>query len=214
MVGGLALGSEIKRFARNRMTRIAIVVLMLMPLSYGALYLWAYWDPFGHVNKLPVALVNSDRGTTVSGEPMNVGTQIADSLTDDASLDWHLVDDAEARDGGVAHGKYYFMLELPPDFSAAIASPTTGNPPQGTADRRIQRRQQLHLVEHRPHRDRAGTQRRIDQDLRAGGQPGAVGDHDVGGDGGDQTSSGRSPTTLRRRSPTRHGRKPVGGRPR
>lgn len=38
-----------------------------------------------------------------------------------------LVDDAEARDG-VAHGKYYFMLELPPDFSEAIASPTTGNP--------------------------------------------------------------------------------------
>jgi putative membrane protein len=127
MVGGLALGSEIKRFARNRMTRIAIVVLMLMPLSYGALYLWAYWDPFGHVNKLPVALVNSDRGTEVSGEPMNVGAQIADSLTDDASLDWHLVDDAQARDG-VAHGKYYFMLELPPDFSEAIASPTTGTP--------------------------------------------------------------------------------------
>ncbi|WP_328352971.1 YhgE/Pip domain-containing protein [Mycobacterium sp. NBC_00419] len=127
MVGGLALGSEIKRFARNRMTRIAVVVLMLMPLTYGALYLWAYWDPFGHVNKLPVALVNSDRGTEVSGEPMNVGTEIAGRLTDDASLDWHVVDDAEARDG-VAHGKYYFMLELPPDFSEAIASPTTGNP--------------------------------------------------------------------------------------
>lgn len=127
MVGGLALGSEIKRFARNRMTRIAVVVLMLMPLSYGALYLWAYWDPFGHVNKLPVALVNSDRGTEVSGEQMNVGKEIAERLTDDASLDWHLVDDAEARDG-VAHGKYYFMLELPPDFSEAIASPTTGNP--------------------------------------------------------------------------------------
>ncbi len=127
MVGGLALGSEIKRFARNRMTRIAVVVLMLMPLTYGALYLWAYWDPFGHVNKLPVALVNSDRGTEVSGEPMNVGNEIAGRLTDDASLDWHLVDDAEARDG-VAHGKYYFMLELPPDFSEAIASPTTGNP--------------------------------------------------------------------------------------
>ena len=44
MVGGLALGSEIKRFARNRMTRIAVVVLMLMPLTYGALYLQ---DPAG-----------------------------------------------------------------------------------------------------------------------------------------------------------------------
>lgn len=127
MVGGLALGSEIKRFARNRMTRIAVVILMLMPLTYGALYLWAYWDPFGHVNKLPVALVNSDRGTEVSGQSMNVGAEIAKSLTDDKSLDWHLVDDADARDG-VAHGRYYFMLELPPDFSAAIASPTTGNP--------------------------------------------------------------------------------------
>ena len=127
MLGGLACGSEIKRFARNRMTRIAVVVLMLMPLTYGALYLWAYWDPFGHVNKLPVALVNSDRGTEVSGQHLNVGAEIADGLTSDKSLDWHLVDDAEARDG-VAHGKYYFMLELPADFSAAIASPTTGNP--------------------------------------------------------------------------------------
>lgn len=127
MLGGLAFGSEIKRFARNRMTRIAIVVLMLMPLSYGALYLWAYWDPFGHVDKLPVALVNSDRGAEVSGQRMNVGAEIAGRLADDASLDWHLVDDAEARDG-VAHGKYYFMLELPPDFSEAIASPTTGEP--------------------------------------------------------------------------------------
>ncbi len=104
MVGGLALGSEIKRFARNRMTRIAVVILMLMPLTYGALYLWAYWDPFGHVNKLPVALVNSDRGTEVSGQSVNVGAEIAKSLTDDKSLDWHLVDDADARDGSLTAG--------------------------------------------------------------------------------------------------------------
>ena len=50
MLAGLAFGSELKRFARSRLTRVAIVVLMLLPLVYGALYLWAYWDPFGHVN--------------------------------------------------------------------------------------------------------------------------------------------------------------------
>ena len=129
MLAGLAFGSEIKRFGRSRMTRAAIVVLMLLPLVYGALYLWAYWDPFGHVNKMPVALVNSDRGAVVSGQQINAGSEIAKSLTADRSLDWHVVNPEEARDG-VDHGKYYFMLELPPDFSAAIASPVTGQPRQ------------------------------------------------------------------------------------
>ncbi|MGV9802721.1 YhgE/Pip family protein [Mycobacterium sp. NPDC003449] len=129
-LAGLSWGSEIKRFGRSRMTRVAIVVLMLLPLVYGALYLWAYWDPFGHVNKMPVALVNSDRGAEVSGHQINAGDEIAKSLTADASLDWHVVGtEAEARDG-VDHGEYYFMVELPPDFSEAIASPVTGQPKQ------------------------------------------------------------------------------------
>ncbi|BBZ12174.1 YhgE/Pip domain-containing protein [Mycobacterium branderi] len=129
MLAGLAFGSEIKRFGRSRMTRAAIVVLMLLPLVYGALYLWAYWDPFGHVNKMPVALVNADRGAVVSGQQINAGAEIAKSLTADHSMDWHVVDPQEAR-SGVEHGAYYFMLELPPDFSEAIASPATGQPKQ------------------------------------------------------------------------------------
>jgi putative membrane protein len=127
MLAGLAFGSEIKRFGRSRMTRVAIVVLMLLPLVYGALYLWAYWDPFGHTNKMPVALVNSDRGAVVAGQQFNAGAEIVKSLTADGSLDWHVVNLKDAR-SGVDHGKYYFMLELPPDFSAAIASPVTGQP--------------------------------------------------------------------------------------
>jgi putative membrane protein len=127
MLAGLAFGSEIKRFGRSRMTRVAIVVLMLLPLVYGALYLWAFWDPFGHVNKMPVALVNSDRGAVVFGQQFNAGAEISKSLTADGSLDWHVVSPEEAH-SGVEHGKYYFMVELPPDFSAAIASPVTGQP--------------------------------------------------------------------------------------
>ncbi|OHT84976.1 YhgE/Pip domain-containing protein [Mycobacteroides saopaulense] len=129
MLAGLAFGSEIKRFGRSRMTRAAIVVLMLLPLVYGALYLWAYWDPFGHVNKMPVALVNADKGATVSGQQVNIGEEISKSLTADGSMDWHVLSLDEAR-AGVEHGNYYFMLELPPDFSEAIASPLTGQPKQ------------------------------------------------------------------------------------
>lgn len=129
MFAGLAFGSEIKRFGRSRLTRIAIVVLALLPLVYGALYLWAYWDPFGRVDKMPVALVNADRGAVVSGQQINVGDEIAKSLTADGSLDWHVTTPEEAKEG-VEHGRYYFMLEMPEDFSEAVASPLTGQPKQ------------------------------------------------------------------------------------
>ena len=127
MLAGLAFGSEIKRFGRNRLTRAAIVILMLLPLVYGALYLWAFWNPFGNVNKMPVALVNSDRGAVVSGKQVNAGDEVVKSLIANGSLDWHVVDPEQARHG-VEHGEYYFLLELPPDFSEAIASPQTGQP--------------------------------------------------------------------------------------
>ncbi|KXO99632.1 YhgE/Pip domain-containing protein [Tsukamurella pseudospumae] len=127
MVAGLAFGSEIKRFGRSRLTRAAIVVIMLLPLVYGALYLWAFWDPFGHVNKMPVALVNADKGTEVKGQKINAGAEVEKSLADDKSLDWHIVSPAEAAKG-VKDGTYYFMLELPENFSSAIASPMSGKP--------------------------------------------------------------------------------------
>ncbi|TWS20966.1 YhgE/Pip domain-containing protein [Tsukamurella asaccharolytica] len=127
MAAGLAFGSEIKRFGRSRLTRAAIVVMMLLPLVYGALYLWAFWDPFGNVNKMPVALVNADKGTEVNGQKINAGAEVEKSLADDKSLDWKIVSPAEAQQG-VKDGTYYFMLELPENFSAAIASPMSGKP--------------------------------------------------------------------------------------
>ncbi|MBB1016525.1 hypothetical protein G6012_14615, partial [Dietzia schimae] len=55
MISGLSIGSELKRFGRGRLPRVAIVVLVLMPLLYSALYLAAFWDPFGRTSQLPVA---------------------------------------------------------------------------------------------------------------------------------------------------------------
>ncbi len=60
MLAGMSLGTELKRFSRGLMPRVALVTIVLMPLLYGALYLWAFWDPFSAANKIPVALVNSD----------------------------------------------------------------------------------------------------------------------------------------------------------
>ena len=67
MLAGMSLGTDIKRFSRGALPRIAIVTVILLPLLYGAMYLWAFWNPFNEVNKVPVALVNADRGAVVDG---------------------------------------------------------------------------------------------------------------------------------------------------
>ncbi len=62
---------ELRRFGRGRLPRAALVALLLMPLLYGALYLWSFWDPYGRLDRVPVALVNDDRGPprTAAGSP-------------------------------------------------------------------------------------------------------------------------------------------------
>ncbi|MCF3938128.1 YhgE/Pip domain-containing protein [Gordonia tangerina] len=127
MLAAFSPGSDFKRYYRGRMPRLALAVIILMPLLYGALYLWAFWNPFDAVNKIPVALVNSDRGTTVEGEPLKAGDQVAQGLIDSKQLDLHPVSADDARDG-VEHGKYYFSITLPEDFSEAVASPTGSDP--------------------------------------------------------------------------------------
>ncbi|MGW6861896.1 YhgE/Pip family protein [Streptomyces xanthophaeus] len=121
---------ELKRFGRGKLPRAALVALLLLPLLYGALYLWSFWDPYSRLDKVPVALVNSDRGTTVDGERVDAGGGIAKKLHDSKTFDWREVSAAEAAKG-LEDGKYYLSLTMPADFSEKIASssgedPTTG----------------------------------------------------------------------------------------
>ncbi len=121
---------ELRRFARGSLPRAALVALLLLPLLYGALYLWSFWDPYGRLDKVPVALVNADRGTRVDGERLTAGDTIAEGLRGSKSFDWHETSAAEAR-RGVEKGRYYLSLTIPADFSEKVASssgttPTTG----------------------------------------------------------------------------------------
>lgn len=127
MIAGLHLPNSVRSFKRIQVTRGAIVAIILMPLLYSALYLSAFWDPFGRVSALPVALVNSDTGVVQNGKEIHAGATVVDGLKASDRINWNVVSPQEAKEG-VASGKYYFSLELPPDFSEAVASPSTNNP--------------------------------------------------------------------------------------
>ncbi|MFE9630408.1 YhgE/Pip family protein [Streptomyces sp. NPDC006463] len=121
---------ELKRFGRGKLPRAALVALLLLPLLYGALYLWSFWDPYSRLDKVPVALVNADKGTTVGGERLDAGGAITKKLHDSKTFDWREVSAEEAAKG-LENGTYYLSLTMPADFSEKIASssgedPTTG----------------------------------------------------------------------------------------
>ncbi|MDX6316352.1 MAG: putative rane protein [Streptomyces sp.] len=104
---------ELRRFGRGRLPRAAMVAVLLLPLLYGALYLWSFWDPYGRLDKLPVALVNADKGTA--------GDTIVQGLKDSDTFDWQRTSAAEAAKG-VEDGTYYLSLTVPADFTDRVTS--------------------------------------------------------------------------------------------
>ena len=127
----LHIGTELRRFGRGKLPPIALSVVMLLPLLFGGLFVWSYWDPIGHLNKLPVALVNSDKGAMIKGKHTVAGDQIVDKLIESKAVDFYQVTPDDAREG-IANGTYYFAIELPTDFSEAVASANTPTPHQAT----------------------------------------------------------------------------------
>ncbi|WP_407342537.1 YhgE/Pip family protein [Pengzhenrongella phosphoraccumulans] len=121
MISLVSTGTELRRFRHGALPKIAVGAMLLIPLLYGALYLWAFWDPTGNLDKLPVALVNADQSAEVNGTTLHAGSDVATRLLDSKDLDW-VVADANDAATGVADGTYYFALTIPADFSQRISS--------------------------------------------------------------------------------------------
>jgi putative membrane protein len=126
--------SELRRLTAGRLPKLAVVALLLVPLLYGGLYLYANHDPYGRLDKVPTAVVVEDEGTTLStGEKLDVGPAVADELVKSKSFDWHRVDRAAAT-AGVSDGTYEFALVLPRSFSADLASSAEFEPRQANLE--------------------------------------------------------------------------------
>ncbi|MET7278744.1 YhgE/Pip domain-containing protein [Kribbella sp. NPDC005582] len=126
--------SELRRLTAGRLPKLAVVALLMVPVLYGGLYLYANHDPYSRLNQIPTAVVVEDEGTTLAtGEKLNVGPQVADELVKSKSFDWHRVDRAAATKG-VSDGKYEFALVLPKSFSSDLASSAEFQPRQANLE--------------------------------------------------------------------------------
>ncbi|MCX2967623.1 MULTISPECIES: YhgE/Pip domain-containing protein [Streptomyces] len=127
---------ELRRFTRGRLPRAGLVTIVLLPLLYGALYLWSFWDPYSRLDRVPVALVNEDAGATVTppagGEPQRVtaGDELTRALHESDSFAWHETS-AQDAEAGVESGRYFLSLTIPEDFSAQVTSGPGEDPGRG-----------------------------------------------------------------------------------
>jgi putative membrane protein len=118
---------ELKRLVSARPFRLAVAVVCLVPLLYGVLYLWAFWNPYQRLDKLPVALVVEDRPAQAHGTTLHVGQDLIEELRKSETFDWRLVSAPQASHG-LKDGEYSMALTVPRDFSARLAHADSDHP--------------------------------------------------------------------------------------
>ncbi|OCT16147.1 hypothetical protein A8709_01490 [Paenibacillus pectinilyticus] len=120
---------EFRRFLKNPMMIITFLAIGLVPLLYSGFLIKGTWDPYGQLEKLPIAVVNLDQGAELEGKPRNIGNDFVEELHKNNSFSWGFV---SAKDAalGMTNNQYYATITVPATFSADAASITSTTPKQ------------------------------------------------------------------------------------
>ena len=101
----------------NKLMILVIIAVVAIPLIYAGLFLKSMWDPYGNVDKLPVAVVNEDKPVEYNGSILNIGSDMVTSLRDSGFMAFNFVDSMTAEKG-LENGTYYMVITIPENFSA------------------------------------------------------------------------------------------------
>ena len=104
----------------NAFKAIIFIVVMLIPLIYSFFYLKSYWNPYGNLNDMQIAVVNLDEGK----DDKNQGNEFVQSLKDSDTFKICEVSKDEAQEG-MKKGNYYATIEIPENFTECLESAST-----------------------------------------------------------------------------------------
>lgn len=104
----------------NAFKAIIFIVVMLIPLIYSFFYLKSYWDPYGNLSDMQIAVVNLDKGK----DDKNQGNEFVQSLKDSDTFKICEVSKDEAQEG-MKKGNYYATIEIPENFTECLESAST-----------------------------------------------------------------------------------------
>ncbi|MFF1506713.1 YhgE/Pip domain-containing protein [Streptomyces sp. NPDC058326] len=113
---------------RPKLWLVPTVLSALVAVGLSLLYMGGILNPTDNLHRLPVALVDEDRGDPLPGQRENLGKQITDSIVTAGSsgtrVDWRRLDRAGAQDA-LASGEVFGALVVPADFTASVAALST-----------------------------------------------------------------------------------------
>ncbi|TMU85105.1 YhgE/Pip domain-containing protein [Bacillus sp. BHET2] len=118
---------DLKAMLSHKHRRIALGFLLLVPLIYSGLFLSGYWNPYGKLEQLPVAVVDEDQGAIMEGEQVEAGKDFVKELKRTRDLNFQFVSSSKA-DEGLKNGAYYMVVTIPEDFSAKVSTLMDENP--------------------------------------------------------------------------------------
>jgi len=106
---------------------IPIIVVLFIPVLYSGMFLAAFWDPYGKMNEIPVAVVNEDAGAEYEGKSLQVGKDLIEELKKGNDFSWKFVSREEA-DKGMKANEYYMTIVIPENFSSQATTVMDENP--------------------------------------------------------------------------------------
>ncbi|WP_036724107.1 YhgE/Pip domain-containing protein, partial [Paenibacillus forsythiae] len=102
---------------KKPMTLITILAVLFIPTLYSGVYLKAFWDPYGNLDKMPIAIVNEDKGADYEGTRLHAGEDLVEELKKSKDFSWTFVSREQAAEG-LKQDEYYVAIIVPENFSA------------------------------------------------------------------------------------------------
>ena len=99
------------------MKYIVIAAVLLIPIMYSFFYLKAYWDPYGNLQDIKIAMVNLDKGK--DGE--NQGQKLVNTMVENGTFNICEVSEDDAQNG-LVDGEYYAVISIPETFTEDLNS--------------------------------------------------------------------------------------------
>ncbi|MEH7120517.1 YhgE/Pip domain-containing protein [Neobacillus vireti] len=112
---------DLKNMWHHKHGRIALIFLLIVPLIYAGFFLAGYWNPYGKLDQLPVAVVNLDKGSMMDHKSINAGADFVKNLKENKDLHFDFVSEKSANIG-IKDGSYYMVITIPKDFSQKVST--------------------------------------------------------------------------------------------
>ena len=92
---------------------IIIIAVIIIPVLYSFFYLKAFWDPYGNLHDMNIAIVNLDEGDNDE----NLGTELVNKLKDKDTMTITVLNNSDEAQEGLINQDYYATITIPKNFT-------------------------------------------------------------------------------------------------